>query len=483
MSKLSNEERTGVSSENGVQYKYITPFKPLPWQIPAWKSKAQVLVLAGSVGTGKSHLAANKIHGFLLHYPNATGLILRKTRAASMNSTVAFMQRNVIGEHPGIKWRPSLYRFEYPNGSMLIFGGMKDADQREHIRSIGQKGGLEIAWMEEAVQFTEEDYNEVLGRMRGTAAPWRQLILSTNPGGPNHWIHQNLIIPGYNDDNIDIYQPPLEANTYNPPEYFERLEGLTGVQRERLLYGKWVQEEGVIFDNWVDDPTLEEDSNVRYDADFIPGAGPVEWWIDDGITGQIVNGMWTVNSHPRAIMFVQKHGDGTVTVFDESYKAGIIASEHIAQMIEYSFQKGYPQPNRVVRDRAAASLGMALRNFGIKDLYNNVKIEESIKEMRNFIANSETTARLLICHPRCKFFRGEMMSYARSSKTGRIIKAHDHGVDAIRYGIWNEVFGEPADVDVAAYDMVQGDIYSAKINRVDEAGTFGIDIATYSSIQ
>ena len=79
------------------------------------------------------------------------------------------------------------------NATFQTYGGMKDDNQREQIRSIGLRGGVDICWMEEAVKFTEDDYNEVLARMRGKAAPWRQILLSTNPDAPTHWIHKRLI--------------------------------------------------------------------------------------------------------------------------------------------------------------------------------------------------------------------------------------------------------------------------------------------------
>ena len=38
-------------------------------------------------------------------------------------------------------------------------------------------------------------------------------------------------------------------------------------------------------------------------------------------------------------------------------------------------------------------------------------------------------------HPRCKNLRAEMASYRRDAN-GKIIKAFDHSIDALRYGTW-----------------------------------------------
>lgn len=108
-----------------------------------WKDKSPILLLTGSAGGGKSRLAAEKIHAFLLKYPGATGLMLRKNRNSMTNSTVAFVERTVIGADPSVRHVSTKYRFEYRNGSVLTYGGMADDEQREQIRSIGHAGGIE----------------------------------------------------------------------------------------------------------------------------------------------------------------------------------------------------------------------------------------------------------------------------------------------------------------------------------------------------
>ncbi len=160
-------------SGRGEAGRRVAIFRPLPWQVPAWRDTSSVVLLTGSAGGGKSRLAAEKLHAYCLRYPGAMALMLRKTRESMVNSSVLFMARQVIGDDPQVVHLPSRHRFEYANGSILAYGGMADEAQREQIRSIGQDGGLDIAWMEEASRFSEADFNELLPRMRGKAAPWR----------------------------------------------------------------------------------------------------------------------------------------------------------------------------------------------------------------------------------------------------------------------------------------------------------------------
>ena len=106
-------------------------FTPLPWQVAPWLCTDPILLLTGSAGGGKSHLAAENLHGFCLRYPGAMALMVRKTRESMINSTVLFLQRHVIGPDPHVVHLPSKHRFEYRNGSILAYGGMADEAQRE----------------------------------------------------------------------------------------------------------------------------------------------------------------------------------------------------------------------------------------------------------------------------------------------------------------------------------------------------------------
>lgn len=128
------------------------------------------MVLTGAAGGGKSRLAAEKLHGYCLKYPGAMAMVLRKERSTLTNSTLPMLEREVIGADPRVKHYPSKHRYEYENGSTLVYGGMADDEQRENVRSMS----LDIAWLEEATRFNEPDYNELLARMRGRAARWRK---------------------------------------------------------------------------------------------------------------------------------------------------------------------------------------------------------------------------------------------------------------------------------------------------------------------
>lgn len=441
-----------------------------------------VVLMTGGAGSGKSLCAAEKAHAFCLRYPGAQALVLRKTAQSLNNSVLLMLQRHVIGDDPRVTHHVTNMRFDYDNGSVLAYGGMKDESQREFIRSIGVHGGVDFAWMEEATQFDEEDFNEVISRMRGTAAPWRQIVLTTNPDGPGHWINMRLIIGG----EASVYYASAADNDHNPDSYRRSLESLTGVQYQRLVKGLWVAGSGLVFDTWKDSFNSksgdDNGGNVTLDADYIPDGGMVIWTIDDGYSGtrDKATGMFTGKSHPRAIVMCQRRANGQIAVFGEHLDIHKLAEQHLEEAVTYSDSMGWPRPQRVIRDRAAASLGGAIKKvLNRTAVYNRVPVDESIKEMRGWIAADANGYRRLIVHPRCTHTRFQMSSYSQS-ENGTIIKEHDHALDCIRYMIFDEVFGERGDVDVASLDSLDDNDYVAQVAddiEHEEYAETGIDIA------
>lgn len=469
--------RAGNSDGSG-HYAYIQTFKPFRWQKEPWADTSPVMLLTGSAGGGKSRLAAEKLHGFCLRYPNSQALALRKIADSLDHSVVPLLDRKVIGDDPRVNHIKRYKRFEYENGSMLTYMGMHDEAARERIRSIGQDGAVDIAWMEEAAEFEEEDFNELMARMRGKASPWNQIVLTTNPEGPGHWINLRLIL----GNEATVFVSSVEDNPEAREEYKKMLEGLTGIQYRRLVLGEWVVGSGLVFDTWSDRYNATQGNqggSVTLDADYIPNGGPVIWAIDDGYSGKVdkATGMFTGKSHPRAIIMAQRRTDGTIGVFGEDLAIKKLADEHMEEALAKADYYDWAHPELIVRDRAAAALGGAVRRvFGFNARYNQIPVDESIKELRDWLAEDKNGVRRVTIHPRCRYTRFQFNSYSYN-KVGNIIKQHDDAPDAIRYLVWNEIHGERGEIDVAAYDEEVDDKLRASEEDMESMTEYGIDFA------
>lgn len=261
-------------------------FEPFPWQVEPWRDMSPTLLLTGSAGGGKSNLAAEKLHGFMLAYPGACGIAARKAREWCAGS-VRMMLESAIGNDPRVHIFDD--RIDYDNESRIYFAGMLDTKQREAMRSKrGKKGDPDIIWMEEANAFSRSDFDEFGGRLRGNVAGWTQLILSTNPDAPTHWIYKDLIQGG----GASVYYSGAKDNPRTTPLYFARLDGMVGVARDRLRDGKWVQSEGAIYDEY--DPAIH-----MIDADKVPSFIRRFRVIDFGYSNPFVCQWWGEDADGR----------------------------------------------------------------------------------------------------------------------------------------------------------------------------------------
>lgn len=411
-----------------VTPKFIAPFVPHSWQIAPWRDKSPVMLLTGSAGGGKSRLIAEKCHAFALKYPGSTVLILRKNRSSMLNSTILFMNTVVIGGDARVQFWPSKTRWEYETGSVILWGGMADDEQREAIRSIGSRGGVDLAWMEEATRFTEDDYNEVRGRIRGTAAPWRQVVLTTNPDSSHHWINRRLIQGG----EATVYTSSAIDNPANPREYIDTLKSLTGVLGQRLRDGLWVAAEGIVYEQFewethVIEPFIIPPSWRRFRVVDFGFTNPFvcQWWAMDGEGRmfryrELYQTKRTVRDHAHLIRSLSEGENIEITVCD-----------HDAEDRATLDQEGIPN--------IAAEKDIST---GIQQVQQRLRLASDGRP-RLFLLKgaSVVTDSDLLRAGKPTNTESEFLSYAwPEDGSGRPIKEvpmklHDHGLDALRYAV------------------------------------------------
>lgn len=403
---------------------YLAPFKPIAWQIAPWHDTSPIMLLTGSAGGGKSRVAAEKLHAYCMRYPGAMGLMLRKTRESMTNSTVLFMDRAVIDtvHEPGVQHWSSKSRFEYANGSILAYGGMADEKQREQIRSIGQDGSVDIVWMEEANKFTEDDFNELLGRMRGKAAPWMQIMLTTNPDRPAHWIKKRLIDGG----EASIHYSGAADNPHNPPAYAVNLERLTGVLYQRLVLGRWVQAEGAVYDGF-------DEALHLIDPFPIPDDWRVIRSVDFGFTNPFVCQWWAIDP------------DGRMYLFREIYQTRRTVKVHSEKIVEYAEPVEITVTDHDAEDRATLEENGIYSQAADKRVMPGIQaVQERLKvagdgRPRLFVMRGATVAVdwQLEEARRPTSTLEEFPGYVWNDKQAKDepVKANDHGMDAMRYAV------------------------------------------------
>jgi phage terminase large subunit len=389
-------------------------FTPMPWQVPAWKDKSPVLLLTGSAGGGKSKLAAEKVHAYCLKYPGSCWLILRKAAEWTRKSIIPFYWQSVVAGTRGVTYSKSEGSFHYSNGSVVYSGGMADDKQRESIRSIGGAGGLDGAWMEEGNAFTRQDFEELRGRLRHTAASWRQLIITTNPGGSKHWINTDLI----RGQQASVYKSGAKDNPHNPAEYVATLDSMTGMMRQRLALGLWVNQEGAVYDTFDSTPGGKH-VHERPSSEF------KRWFLamDEGYT------------NPAVILLVGEDGDGRRHVAREYYQRGVLQSVVCAQALDWQRERG---TEACIVDDSAAGLIAELRAVGVyARAARKGGVLDGIQLVQDALkVQGDGKARLTV-DPACENLIGEFEAYRWKATNGiakdEPVKENDHALDALRY--------------------------------------------------
>lgn len=183
-----------------------------------------------------------------------------------------------------------------------------------------------------------------------------------------------------------------------------------------------------------------EGGNVTDDAEYVAGAGPVYWLLDDGYSAGSASktagldphtGMYVADSHPRVILWAQLKPDGHLDVFAESYACLRLSDDHLDE----AQRAGYPDPEYVIHGPGAAEIRGRIFEVGHQPLFSGPDVAESIKELRRGLAADRNGWRRVRIHPRCQQLRCELLAY-RNDLAGKPIKAFDHGPDALRVGLW-----------------------------------------------
>lgn len=240
------------------QQKIINFVQP---QIDVFKDKSNILLVDGPTGNGKSTIIQEKLHAYLKRFPKSNGLIIRKSLESTKNSVVLRYINEICDREPGVVWyNEDDSRFEYNNGSYLFVAGVKNEAQRKALKGIGSGGSIHFIVVEEAAELLEYDFDEIVSRCRGDApAGYRQIILTCNPEGEDHWINQKFILPfehlpsladGYIYNKSKTVTRITWSTEFNPSAddvQLNNLKNLSGVYYNRNYLGKWVSATGVVY--------------------------------------------------------------------------------------------------------------------------------------------------------------------------------------------------------------------------------------------
>lgn len=306
---------------------------------PLLEDKSRYLVLCGGRGSGKSEFAARKVFIRCLKEGGHRFLILRKVRKTCQQSVVKVF-RTLLAEQ-GIEYAYNktdhVLSFAARNGKVneILFDGL---DEPEKIKSIK---GITGVWIEEATEFSEDDFTMVDLCFREPGPYYKQIILSFNPDESRaKWLKVRFF--DHIDSAAKVHVSTVEDNPV-PELRREYLKILDGIQDETLRlisrYGIWAMPQGQIYP-WdvVDLPAITFDE-FFYGGDFGYSVNPAavvkvyrkadEFWLEEilyqtGLTNQDIGSR--LAAHPGFSMRAPSYWDSAEQKsIEELYRMGINA--------------------------------------------------------------------------------------------------------------------------------------------------------------
>ena len=221
-------------------------------------SKANVLVNVGGAGSSKSHSVAQLLVTKFTNEDDKQLIITRKTLPALKRSAYALIVDLFKAYHlyDQMEHNKTDHVIHYRSNAMWFFG----IDEPTKAKSLA--GGASYIWMEEADEFTYEDYLAFkLQLRRQTEGGVNQIFLTFNPIDGSGWIPTKLI----GQPDVAVIHSTVDDNPYADPEYVKLLKNLaTEDENYYRVYvlGEWGRLENLIFPNY----TLVDALPEKFDA-------------------------------------------------------------------------------------------------------------------------------------------------------------------------------------------------------------------------
>lgn len=386
------------------------------------------VLISGPAGTGKSRAALQKLHRLATHYPGSRQLIARKTRESLSESALVTFERDVLGgHHPMAENVNRHYRqvYTYQNGSEIIVGGL---DKPSKIMSTD----YDTIYVQEAIEATEDDWESLSTRLRTGTLPYQQLLADANPGRPTHWLKkrcdagQTLLLESRHEENPRLWNGT--AWTAEGMAYMARLDALTGARKQRLRFGRWVQSEGVVYEEW--------DAAVNLIGRF---EIPKDWRrfraVDFGFTNPFVCQWWALD------------GDGRMYLYREIYMTQRTVAQH-AKQIRVLSDGEYIETT--VCDHDAEDMATLRQNdipttpaikavsTGIQAVMDRLRKAGDGKPRLFILRDSlvETDQALVEAKkPVCTEQEIDGYVWANKATKEEPVKEYDHGMDSMRYAV------------------------------------------------
>ena len=377
----------------------------------------------GGASSGKSHGVIQKVVFKSLQawkYPRKV-LFLRKVGSSVYDSIFEDVKQclEAWGLLGACKVNNSAYRIELPNGAQFIFKGL---DNPAKIKSIK---GISDVVMEEASEFTLDDYTQLTLRLRDKKHPNKQIYLMFNPVSKVNWVYNAFFVK--KPKNTVIYQTTYKDNRFLDEVTKENIEELAN--RNEAYYKIYALGEFATLDKLVF-PKYKKQLLNKEELKHLPS--------DFGLDYGFIN-------DPSAFMHVKVDDENKRLYIVEEYVKKGLTNDKIAEAIK---ALGYSK--EIIRaDSAEKKSNQELRNLDIPRVIDVIKGPGSVMQGIQYILQYE-----IIVDERCVKTIEELENYtwkkdrATNEYINEPVDSYNHCLDAVRYAVQDRIFQKKKELDV-----------------------------------
>lgn len=369
-------------------------------------------VFYGGAGSGKSFFIAQRFVVKAIKDKRKI-LVLRKVNRTTKTSTFQLLL-DTLSQFQILDLcnvNKTDYSIILPNGSQFICSGLDDP---EKIKSIT---GLTDAWLEEATEFTLDDFSQVNLRIRDPKAKNQEIVLSLNPVSKANWCYLHFFAPNPELEEfrkeVKIIHTTYLDNPHLPEAYINTL--LQMKKTNEIFYkiyalGEFGSLEKLVYNNWH----VQEFSPEEIKGTLLCG-------LDFGYT----------NDPTAFVASILVEKEQRIYVFKEWGNTGMLNDEIASKIKDLGFSKSI-----IIADSAEQKSIDEIKRAGIQRIRPCAKGKGSIRQGIQKVQQYE-----LIIHPSCKEIVEELSNYSwkKDKNTNEYINEpidmYNHFLDALRYSL------------------------------------------------
>jgi len=394
----------------------------------------------GSVRAGKTVASVLRWLKFIRQAPPGDLLMIGKTERT--------LKRNIIDLM--VKWcGPSVVKYTVGAGELKVFdrliyvAGANDERAAEKIQGMTLVG----FYGDELSTWPESMFNMARSRLSLANAAW---FGTTNPASPSHWLkgqwidraNRSLTRAGqlrerYDCDAIDmsVFSFTLNDNPHLSPAFVSSIKReYVGMFYRRFILGEWCLAEGAVYDMWDDKRHVIEHSRLPRISRFLSCG------IDYGTRNPFHAVLLGVGPRPAGASGMALYAFDEYRYDSRARRKQLTAVEYSAAYRAWLGALGVAPgvvgatPEYTCVDPSAVGFRAQLHQDGVMTAAADNRVSSGIMTVGSLLARDR-----LLVSDRCKGLIAEIPGYSwddRAAKLGRdeVIKANDHGCDALRYG-------------------------------------------------